>query len=187
MNTYMRSAINSRDVRSAYNLLNEYRLLGKGLMDTEEHGRVVELAEHIKSYGQVAFHSDMHFILETAAYDLGALVREAYLAGSQEHHALVDIFLDVDREPRGEVQEASLRGVRKAQVQAATFFLSQGEEKIARRIFRDMRSEDPDRLEGIRQEMAATHDPEYWEISDRGANFDYLPPEQHRYLSTFFN
>jgi len=34
--------------------------------------------------------------------------------------------------------------------------------------------------------MENLESPEYWEVSDRGDNFDYLPPEQRACLSLFF-
>ena len=39
---------------------------------------------------------------------------------------LLQIFLEVDKEAEGEQQEPSLRGVRKAQVKLATYYLQQG-------------------------------------------------------------
>ena len=49
-----------------------------------------------------------------------------------------------------------------------------------------MMQEDPARLRGIRQDIEQTTEREYWEISDRGANFDFLEPERRALLSTFF-
>ena len=56
---------------------------------------------------------------------------------------LLDLFLQVDREPESPEQEERLRGVRRAQVQLATFFLARGDEPHARRIFEDMKDERP--------------------------------------------
>jgi hypothetical protein len=186
LNTFMRSAINARDVRTAYNLFNEYRLLCRGLLGTSQQARLVEVAGFMKTYGQLAFHANLKFILETAAFDLGRLLEDVHDAGAPEHPALLRIFLDVDREAAGEVQEHALRGVRKAQVKLATYYLERGEIDLARRIQQDMRHEDRDRLLSIRREIEQTTEREFWEISDRGVNFDYLSPGRRAQLETFY-
>ncbi|MCA9573594.1 MAG: DUF2254 domain-containing protein, partial [Myxococcales bacterium] len=171
LNTFCRAAVNARDVRTAYNLLNEYRLLAQGLLGTPLQPHLLEVAAHIKGYGQLAFGAKLSFILETAAYDLCSLLEGVHAAKAPEHDALLDVFLDVDREPGGDAaQEASLRGVRKAQVKLALWYLVSGEPERARRIHRDMQLEPLARIRSIRAELEATVDEEFWEISDRGAN-----------------
>jgi hypothetical protein len=188
LNTYMRASVNGRDVRTAYNLLNEYRHLGETMLAADRPDRVMELANKIKFYGQLAFASQLGFILETAAYDLCALLERAHAREAPCHDALLDLFLDVDREPEGgRIQEASLRGVRKAQVKLATYYLNAGAQEPARRIFEDMHAEQVSRLRSIRDELLAVDDAEYWEVVDRGINFDYLPAPRRAQLATFFS
>lgn len=188
LNTFMRAALNARDIRTAYNLLNEYRLLAEAVLRADDDERVLEIAGFIKFYGQLAFSSQLAFILETAAYDLCALLELASAIGSRAHDDLLELFLDVDREPEdGKIQEASLRGVRKAQIRLATHYLARDMHRQARRIFEDMRSEQPQRLQSIRRELEAVKTAEYWEVSDRGINFEYLAPERRAALNLFFS
>ena len=84
------------------------------------------------------------------------------------------------------MQEASLRGVRKAQVKLATYYLVRGDDVRARRVYEDMAGENPTRMASIRDELFAVQSSEYWEIIDRGANFDYLSPERRLQLEVFF-
>jgi hypothetical protein len=185
-NTYLRATINARDVRTAYNVLNQYRLLAERVLPYE-HGRyAIEIARYFKYYGAVSFTAKLPFILETVAYDLCALNELAYETASPASRELLRIFLEVDRESEGEVQEMSLRGVRKAQVKLATFYLVKGDEELAREVFRDMAGEQPARLDSIRGELLEIRSSEFWEISDRGANFDYLTPERKRRMLEFF-
>ena len=186
LNTYLRACINGRDVRTAYNLFNELRLVAEQLMLDADTARLVEIAERMKQYGQLAFHKDLPFILETAAYDLCSLLVRASRAEHPCHDALLTVFLDVDREPDSDLQEVSLRGVRKAQVKLATHYLACGDRARARRIQEDMRAEPPERLQSIRRELVAITEPEYWEVSDRGINFDWIPPERRAHLDAFF-
>lgn len=188
MHTYFRQAINARDVRTAYNVFNEYRSLAEDLLELDQGELVVEIGERFKFYGQLAFSRQLPFILETAAYDLCTLLEVAAIREHPCHDALLDIFLELDREPDGgQHQEASLRGVRKAQIKLATFYLLQGREDLARRIFNDMKHEQPARLISIRDELEQTQEPEFWEVSDRPVNFDWLAPDQRAQLSVFFD
>src|SRR4029078_5371881 len=97
------------DVRCGYNLLNEYRLLAEALLHTPEHEVAVEVAQHVKSYGQLAFQARMAFLLETAAYDLCSLMEVAHERGAAEHDALLEIFLAVDLEPEAAAERDSAK------------------------------------------------------------------------------
>jgi hypothetical protein len=189
MNTYLRAALNMKDVRTAYNLMNEYRVLAEEFLDAGAADRVVDLAVHIRFYGQLAFAMNTGFILETAAYDLCSLIERVHQRDAACHdHLLLKVFLELDREPEGgKTQEASLRGVRKAQIKLATHYLAHGDEAHARLIFRDMRGERRERIASIRAELEAVTDQEYWEVSDRGINFEWLPPERRAELPRFFS
>jgi len=148
--------------------------------------RSVEIARHFQYYGLTAFHAKLPFLLETVAYDLCELLEYAFDRRSKALTPLLRVFLEVDKESEGEVQELSLRGVRKAQVKLATYFLVHGEEALARRVYKDMENERPERMASIRDELLGVRSPEFWEVSDRGVNFDYLTPERKIKLMDFF-
>jgi len=189
LNTYLRASLNARDVRTSYNLLNEYRILAEDFLELEAYDRLLEVAVHIRFYGQLAFSMNTGFILETAAYDLCSLLERVHERGAGCHdQMLVGIFLELDREPEGgKTQEASLRGVRKAQIKLATHYLVHDDKASARLIFQDMRGERRERIQSIRAELEAVTEPEYWEVSDRGINFEWLPPERRAVLARFFS
>jgi hypothetical protein len=189
MNSYMRAAINARAVASAYNLFNEYRLLAEGWLKAGKQELVLVVVTRMKDYGLLSFNRSIPFLLETVAYDLCGLLEFAHDVKAPIHDDLLEVFLDVDREPTdegAETQESALRGVRKAQVKLATYYLARGEADLARRIHEDMVGESPLRLRGIREELERTVDPTWWEISDRGTNFDYLEPGRRAQLAVFF-
>ena len=186
-NTYLRAAINNKDVRTAFNVFNQYRLLAQALLSYRNGAYTVEIARYFKYYGLISFAAELPFILETVAYDLCTLNELAVDRQAPVTDELLRIFLRVDKESEGEVQEASLRGVRKAQVKLATYYLLQQDTERARLVYEDMAAEDPQRLASIRDELFAVHSPEYWEINDRGANFDYLSPRRKAKLTEFFN
>ena len=187
LNTYIRFAINSSDVRTVYNLFNELRLLAEELLNAKEDQLVIEVANYMKFYGHLGFNRNMPFVLECAAYDLSSVIEKAWHQQSSIHDLLLAILLDVDREPREHSQEASLRGVRKAQARLATLYLLEKVPVKARQIFDDMKEEPIERIASIEEEMLDITVAEYWEVSDRGKNFDYLPSERRAFLSVFFS
>ena len=186
-NTYLRGAINQEDVRSCYNISHQYRLLAEHMLLGRNHGDLVlEIGRCLAYYGQLAHRSALGFVTETAAHDLGVLCERAFEHGSACHDTLLGIFLEVDKEPETRAEEQTLRGVRKAQVKLATFYLARGAVEPAQRIAADMRGEKPDRLASIRAELLAVSDREFWEVTDRGVNFDYLDDERKEKLDEFF-
>ncbi len=186
-NSYLRATLNAKDVRTAYNILNQYRKLAEDVLRAGWDDKAVEVAGYIKYYGHVAFGMKLGFVTETVAYDLCTLCEVAHRARSPVEGRILQTFLEVDQPAmEGDVQDTGLRGVRKAQIKLATYYLVEGDEKLARRIFDDMQSERVERLRSIRDELAGIESEDFWEVIDRGANFDYLTPERKVALETFF-
>jgi hypothetical protein len=186
MNTYLRVALNGRDVRTAYNVLNDYRVLAATLLRAGRNDLVDAVAAHFRYYAQTAHTMDLGFVTETTAYDLAALCELAFELKSPIHDALLRGLLEIDKPAETIAQEKSLRGVRKAQVKLATFYLTRDAEAHAREIHRDMALEQPDRLRSIRDELQSVTTKDFWEVVDRGTNFDYLEPARRDQLRVFF-
>jgi hypothetical protein len=186
-NTYVRIALNARDVRATYNVLHQYRQFTERLMADGMDDEVAEIGRYFRYYGQTALAQDLGFVTETAAYDLSALCERAFELKAPCHDPLLRTFLEVDKEAETSAQEQTLRGVRKAQVKLAAFYLLRNAESQARIIFRDMVHERPARLASIRQELLAISAKEFWEVTDRGTNFDYLDDARKATLTRFFD
>jgi hypothetical protein len=185
-NTYMRRALNARDIAAGYNNLNQYRYLGEELLQAGWDDEVVRIAEHFKYYAQTAQANKLPFLTETVAFDLCTLNELCHDLGSRCREALLRIFLEVDKEADLEQQDSCLRGVRKAQVKLATHYLQKGDEELARKIWRDMKDERPDRLRSIQSELLAVTTSEFWEVNDRGGVFEYIEPERRQFIHAFF-
>jgi hypothetical protein len=185
-NTYLRTSFNARAVRAAYNVLNEYRHLAESVVRHGEADLALEIARYFKYYGQTAHAVGLEFVTETAAYDLSVLCELAFDEKSTCHDGLLKTFLEVDKEAETKAEERALRGVRKAQVRLATFYLERGADPLARAIFDDMRGENAARLASIREELEAVTKKDFWEVTDRGINFDYLDAERKKQLAEFF-
>ncbi|HEY3358154.1 MAG TPA: DUF2254 family protein [Polyangia bacterium] len=185
-NTYLRTTINASDVRTAYNVLNQYRLLVARVLKAGRDDIALQFAGHLRYYGVLAHARRLGFITETVAYDLCSLCETAYDVDSRQQQAMLKIFLEVDKESESDEQEITLRGVRKAQIKLATYYLQRGATALAREIYADMAAEKPERLRSIRDELMAITTKDFWEVIDRGSNFDYLEPPRKEQLTTFF-
>lgn len=186
MNTYLRATLNLRRVRTAYNTLNQYRQLGEATVVGGADTLVTEIAGYFRYYAQVAQGAGLGFVAETVAHDLARLCEVAHRSGSLAHDALLGALLELDKEAEDEAQEATLRGVRKAQARLAAFYLLVGDESAARRIQLDLQEERPERLASIRDELLRVKAKDFWEVIDRGENFDYLDDERKLLLRDFF-
>jgi len=187
MNSYMRATLNARDVRTAYNVLNQYRLLVEALIRQGNGSMVLEAVRHIIYYGHVSYDMKLTFVTETAAYDLSALCQHANEHSSAEERAMINEFLELDQPVQLRSQEKALLGVRKAQVKLAAYYLSIGDEEKARVIFTDMKDEPQDRVRQIRQQLENVTSKDFWEITDCGRNFEYMLDKQRACLKTYFS
>ncbi|HEX4403524.1 MAG TPA: DUF2254 family protein [Polyangia bacterium] len=192
MNTYLRTALNARDVRTSYNVLHQYRQLAEAMLRVPGGAvpwittALEDVAGHFKYYAQLAHGQGLGFVTETAAYDLCALCELASELGAPSHDRLLAIFLEIDKEAETTAEERALRGVRKAQVKLATFYLQRGLATYARAIYEDMAQESPERLRSIRDELLSVTSKQFWEVVDRGTNFDYIDDARKEKLAEFF-
>ena len=185
-NSFLRSTLNARNVRTAYNLLNQYRLLIDALLRQGKGDAALAGVRHMSYYGHVGYDLSLPFVTETVAYDLSSLCQTAHELNAPEQDQMLSYFLDLDRPLRAKSLERALLGVRKAQVKLATYYLSVGELTRAGAIALDMKDEPPERLAAIKTTLAAVVSKDFWEIIDRGHNFEYMPNSLHAQLERFF-
>jgi quinoprotein glucose dehydrogenase len=88
-NSYLRAAVNARDVRTAYYVLDQYRLLAEATLSADECAHTLEIADHMRYYGQLAYATGQSFLLEAVAYDVARLVECAVEAGRPESETLL--------------------------------------------------------------------------------------------------
>lgn len=191
-NSYLRLAINSKDVRTAFNILEHYRILAETLLK-DNYEDTERICYYFKYYGHEALKNNVPFILEIAAYDLAKINEAAFKKKVPNAAKLLDLFLTLDEPFETEDQkkytqkEVSLLGVRIAQVKLATFYLQRNEIESAKLIFDDMKNEPLVRIKSIYENILSYAQEEYWEITPRGINFYYLPPDRHDALKEFIS
>ncbi len=187
LNSYLRTTLNARNVRTAYNVLNQYRHLVDALIQAGKGSLAVAAVKHLKYYADVSTDMNLPFVTETIGYDVGALCEVAHQANLPEQDQLLHLFLELDRVSKTQVEVLALRGVRKAQTKLAAYYLTADDRGRAARIYQDMEHEPLSHLLSIRDELARIETKDFWEIVDRGRNFDFMPPEQKRAMMEFFS
>lgn len=68
----------------------------------------------------------------------------------------------------------------------ACYYLAVGADDRARKIAQDMAGEDRERLQAAREQLVRVETKQFWEIIDRGRNFEFMPPRQKEQLDRFF-
>ena len=188
MNSYLRQALNARAVRTAYNVMNQYRLLVESMIRGKADDLAMEGVKHMIYYGRTSYDMQLGFVTETVAYDVSALCEFAH---GQKHGTDLDdkmlaMFLELDQPLRLKRQESGLQGIRKAQIKLACYYLSVGADERAHKIAADMAGEDRERLKSIKEQLGRVESKEFWEVIDRGRNFEYMPPRQKEQMEKFF-
>lgn len=188
MNSYLRTALNARAVRTAYNVLNQYRKLVESMILGGANDLAVEGVRHMIYYGRTSYDMQLGFVTETVAYDVSALCEfaHAHQPKSDLDDQMLAMFLELDQPLRVKRQEAGLQGIRKAQIKLACYYLASGAVAEAQRIAADMAGEERSRLTAIRDQLERVTSKEFWEIIDRGRNFEYMPPRQKDQMPRFF-
>ena len=189
MNSYLRAALNARAVRTAYNVLNQYRLLVESMIKNGADDLAIEGVRHMIYYGRTSYDMQLGFVTETVAYDVSAICEFAHANDKKKANLddkMLAMFLELDQPLRLKRQEAGLQGIRKAQIKLACYYLTVGAEDRAKKIADDMAGEDRERLGVIREQLAKVESKEFWEIIDRGRNFEYMPKRQKEQMDRFF-
>ena len=82
--------------------------------------------------------------------------------------------------------EVALLGVRRAQSILGAFFLERDADVLAEQIRFDMREEPASRMRKIRDDILAVEERKFWEVTDRGFNFDWVSPDLRPRVVEFF-
>jgi hypothetical protein len=147
----------------------------------------LEGVRHMIYYGRTSYDMQLGFVTETVAYDVSALCELAHALNRNDlDDKMLAMFLELDQPLRLKRQESGLQGIRKAQIKLACYYLATGADDRAIKIAADMAGEDRDRLRSIREQLVRVESKAFWEITDRGRNFDYLPPRHKDQMSRFF-
>lgn len=180
-NTFIRLAINRRDVRSLFIVFDQYRNFADAL-NGKFPEQVLEIAYYFEYYGQAAREQQMPFVLEAVAHDLGTLVQNAWETKASNCQELLQRFLRLDQHG-----SPILAGVKKAQAILASYFLHTGQAEPAALIRESFRGKGPAFVQSLKEDLLQVTRQKYWEVSERRMNIDFVPVGQRGKLEEFFD
>lgn len=177
-NNFLREAIRARNLRSIYDVFQQYRRLGRELLERPELLR--ELGKHFSYYAEMARRQGLLFAPQLVVFDLGFVARRAYEGAST---AAADLLAEVLTLPHRTQDDLHSMAV-KAKLILGGFFVENNlaaEAELVRRNLADVPSIEIERAEG--ELLAAERS--FFEVSDRQLNLEYVPPERREPLRAF--
>ncbi len=129
----------------------------------------------------------VQFVVETVAYDLRVLNQVAYQQDCPRTAELLRAFLRLGTTLHRRGFTRALRGVYKMWLALGAFYLSEGAESLSEQMQEALGQVEPDVLARLGEELLGVTEPEFWEITDRGVNFDYLDPNLRPHLHELLN
>jgi hypothetical protein len=184
-NTFIMYALSERDIRTAVNVLYQYRLLAEAVLYRPDI--LEKIAIHLKYYGHNSQRRRIYFIMDAVAYDLRILIEMTFQYFPENGDRLLKVFLELDQMAESKDDVTFLRGVRKSQAMLAGYFIRSGRMDLARRIHEDMADETQDFLRTVKRDLFAVQSREFWEIEDRGVAFYFVEAEHRPSVELFFS
>jgi len=194
-NTFLGLSLKLDSTQAFCAVLFEYRQVGSCLLKLGSGQLVLQIVRHMKYYSDAAQVLKIKQASEMVAYDVSVLLTQS--CGSADHaqldpllqHQMLQLFLSLDKVPEDKNEESILRGIRKAQMKLAAYYLfscstDSCSYALACEMRQDMLSDPMERLESLRDELISA--PEYsLEVQERGFNVEYTPVELYPFLDHF--
>jgi hypothetical protein len=185
-NTFIRVSLNDLNQRAIFNLYYQYRLLAESIFDYD-----IELSKKIifyfKDYGEIALkQKNLPFVMYNAAFDMGTMVAKAHDKKLSNMKEILLTFMEMEDKVDKQKDFFALMGIRKSQLILAAYLKSRGDKSLLPIIVEDLKQDTFSFLIQMRDSLLAVKDKKYWEITDRGYNFEYIDEEQKGYLIQFY-
>jgi hypothetical protein len=180
LNTFLRDALNKKDVRAIFDVFYQYKSLARKLMQT--HADVVtDLVEHLRYYAVTARQLGMAFIHELAAYELAEICQLAHDRGLAQLAVRVRDGLFAI-----EGVEKSV-GLVKARAILGAYLLEHGLDDELTILVASLREVPRPLLEQACREIQETRKRVFWEVTDRQVNLDWVDDARKLQVAQLFN
>ena len=178
-------------VRTAYNVLNQYRQLAERALERGQHGagrRDRVLLQVLRRRSRTAWTSASSPRPWPTTWRPCASARSP-LQRRRRTTRCSKLLLELDKEAESQAQEHDAARRAQGAGQAGQLLPRRRRRRRAhaRQIFDDMKDERPERLRSIRDELLRIESKDFWEVIDRGTNFDYVDAARKAQLKVFFS
>ena len=187
-NTFLRLALNEKNQRVIFNLFYQYRLVAEALFDHDKEELAEKVISYFKYYGKIAYDIGLWFILMVSAYDIGFLLKKAFIKKVKNFAQLLEVFLSFDDVFSNQKHLIARAGVRKAQlIFAAYLFSNQADPHLMQNIIQVFEKQETyHSITELKDQLLGIKNKKFWEVTDRGINFEYMNEEQKESLKFFF-
>jgi hypothetical protein len=178
LNCFMREAIKKKENASVFNVVYSYKALVRRLLGDRPEC-VPRLVRYLRFYAEYARVQGLPFIYELVSYELGELTERAYERKVAPARELLDAVLAF-----GGVEQSV--GLVKSRAILAAYFLERGFGQELEFVEASLRIATPAVLEKAKRGILAVQERVFWELNDRGLNFDFVePPRRTRVIEVF--
>lgn len=177
-NNFLRESIKARNLRAVYDVFQQYRRLGRDLVDRPEILR--EIARHFAYYAIMARTYGMIFAPQLVMFDLGYVTRRAYERASPAAPDLLKTVLAMPHRSGNDLHSMAV----KAKLILGGFFVENKRDAEADLVRKNLKDVDAQQVERAQLELLDA-DRSFFEVTDRQLNLEYVPPERREPLKQF--
>ena len=178
-NTFLRVALNRREVRAAFDIFYQYRQLAGELCDNPKF--VKRIGDFFVTYAEVAEQAGVEFVSNLAGFDLVHVVEQAYLAKNPAADEVLEDLLRLPTGPTPALMQARLR----AWLIAAGFFSENDLQPQLERVRAALSSVPPMAVKLAADHLASIGKRAFWEITDRAINIEWTPASRREHIERF--
>lgn len=178
MNSFLREAIKKKENSQVYAVIYNYKSLIRRMM-RDNLSDVMELVQHQHYYAEFAHSHGLPFVYELMSYQLAELTEFAYgqnLPYADDMLQAVLDFQDIDK----------LVGLVKSRMILAAYLMEKGFTDQVALIKASLQTAPESLQQRAHDDLMATTNPVFWEVTERGNNIDYIEPARREKVHQFF-
>ncbi|HMC16163.1 MAG TPA: DUF2254 family protein [Albitalea sp.] len=179
LNCFAREAIKHKENATVFNVVYSYKALVRRLL-ADRPECVPRLVRYLRYYAEFARAQGLPFIYDLVSYELGELTARAYELKAAPARELLDAVLAFE----GIEQSA---GLVKSRAILAGFLLERGLTQELALVEATLHGVAPGVLEKARRGILSVQDRVFWELNDRGLNFDFVEPLRRAHVAEVFS
>ena len=179
LNSFTREAIKKKGNGSVCDVIYSYKALVRRLLGDRPE-EVPRMVRYMRFYAEFARAQGLPFVYERLSYELGELTERAYEGTAAPARELLDAVLAF------EGAEQSV-GLVKSRATLAGYFLERGFSQELELVAASLRNATPSVVEQAKRDIVSVQDRVFWELNDRGANFDFVEPQRRTRVIEVFD
>ena len=179
LNCFTREAIKHKENASVFNVVYSYKALVRRLLGDRPE-LVPRLVRYLRFYAEFARAQGLPFIYELVSYELAELTERAYERKAAPARELLDAVLAFE----GAGQSA---GLVKSRAILAAYFLERGSTEELELVAASLQNLPSAVIEKAKRGILSVQDRVFWELNDRGLNFDFVEPQRRARVAEFFD